>query len=64
MPYLEITECISCPFVYTSSKDDNGEQVGEDMFYVKCKHGDQHHDEGFIAKIKNKDNHIYFNCPL
>jgi len=64
MPTLEINECVSCPFSDTSCYTKEHEYVGEDMFYIICTHDDQTNHEGFIAKIKNQYNHIYFNCPL
>lgn len=64
MPFLEITECVSCPFVYTSGRDKQGNQTGDDMFYVRCDHEDQDNTEGFVAKMKNMHDNIYFNCPI
>ena len=64
MPYLEIKECVSCPYSVTSNYDEDSNYVGDDMFHIKCDHELQSNTEGFTAKIKNKHNSIYFNCPL
>lgn len=64
MPYLEIKECVSCPFHKTYSWDENHNYVGDDMFRIVCTHENQTVTEGFTAKIKNKYGNIYFPCPL
>jgi len=61
---LKITECISCPFHKTSNYDESHSYSGDDCFFIKCTHEDQETLTYFGAKIKNKDNNIYFNCPL
>lgn len=47
MPYLEIKECISCPFHASSSYDEQRNYVGDDMFHIICEHGEQTNTEGF-----------------
>lgn len=64
MPKLEINACVDCPFSKSHSHDKQNNYVGDDMFFIECTHDKQYNGDGFIAKIKNKDNNIYFNCPL
>lgn len=61
MPFLEINACIDCPH---HGIDNRGLEYVEDMFGIRCEHPEQEHVETFQAKIKHKENHIYFNCPL
>lgn len=64
MPYLEIKACVDCPHSFTSTRDQYGNNVGDENFYIKCEHTLQTEKNGFVAKMKNQRDHIYFKCPL
>lgn len=64
MPYLKINACIDCPHSSTSSRDKEHNYLPEDMFFIICDHEEQVDQKGFVAKMKNMHNRIYFSCPL
>lgn len=59
--YLEINACVDCPH---HEVDNLGLEYVDDMFGIRCVHPNQSCKDRVQAKIKNKHNNIYFNCPL